>query len=78
MKGGKIINGRPGTSLEPLDFVALKEALIEKHSVEIRDEDVMSAALYPKVYVTKNQMHNYTLDICFSGFYYFGEKVPSC
>lgn len=41
--------GRPGEDLAPLDFDALKAALKEKFGKEMKDTDVMSAALYPKV-----------------------------
>nr|CAB3264684.1 pyruvate carboxylase, mitochondrial [Phallusia mammillata] len=43
-----IIEGRPGASLEPLDCEQLKRDLIEEHG-SVTDEDVMSAAMYPKV-----------------------------
>lgn len=42
------VQGRPGASLAPLDFVALKKELQESHP-HVTDRDVMSAALYPKV-----------------------------
>ncbi|XP_076642747.1 pyruvate carboxylase isoform X1 [Halictus rubicundus] len=42
------IKGRPGESLPPLDFGALKTQLKESHP-HITDKDVMSAALYPQV-----------------------------
>lgn len=42
------IKGRPGESLPPLDFGALKTQLTESHP-HITDKDVMSAALYPQV-----------------------------
>jgi len=46
-----VIEGRPGASLAPVDFDSLKADLVEKHSdITIRDTDVMSAALYPKVF----------------------------
>ena len=46
-----MIEGRPGASLPPVDFDSLKANLVEKHAdVTIRDTDVMSAALYPKVF----------------------------
>ena len=44
-----MIEGRPGESLEPLDFEQLKRELIEKHETDITEEDVMSAAMYPSV-----------------------------
>ena len=46
-----MLDGRPGASLSPVDFDSLKAELVEKHEdMEIRDTDVMSAALYPKVF----------------------------
>lgn len=42
------VKGRPGESLPPLDFKALKEKLVEDHACAT-DKDVMSAALYPEV-----------------------------
>ncbi len=51
LKGAPTIDGRPGESMEALDFSKLKEELIMKHSEsEISDKDVISAALYPKVF----------------------------
>jgi len=44
-----VVEGRPGESLEPLDFEQLKRDMIEEHGNFISDEDVMSAAMYPKV-----------------------------
>ncbi|KAF6022689.1 hypothetical protein EB796_018997 [Bugula neritina] len=46
LKGAKIIEGRPGASLPPLDFDALKASLEEKHNTVLSDEEVMSGALY--------------------------------
>ncbi|KAL5017741.1 hypothetical protein ScPMuIL_005172, partial [Solemya velum] len=48
-RGQVKIEGRPGETMAPLDFSKLKEELIEKHGNTVRDVDVMSAALYPKV-----------------------------
>lgn len=42
------VQGRPGASLEALDFDALKKELKESHP-HVTEKDVMSAALYPKV-----------------------------
>ncbi|KAI9490951.1 pyruvate carboxylase [Zychaea mexicana] len=43
------IDGRPGATMAPLDLAKLKEELIEKYD-GINDYDVLSAALYPKVF----------------------------
>lgn len=42
------IRGRPGESLAPLDFDALRDDLQVSHP-RVSDKDVMSAALYPEV-----------------------------
>ena len=44
--------GRPGAEMPPFDFEGLKVKLHEKFGARfISDEDVVSAALYPKVSV---------------------------
>ncbi|KAK0092799.1 hypothetical protein PV326_000566 [Microctonus aethiopoides] len=48
------VNGRPGESLEPLDFGKLEKDLREIHPT-ITEKDVMSAALYPQV--TNDYLH---------------------
>ncbi|KAJ3345144.1 pyruvate carboxylase [Entophlyctis luteolus] len=48
-KGLKPIEGRPGASMDPINMVNLKTSLKEKFG-QIRDVDVLSAALYPKVF----------------------------
>ncbi|XP_003704283.1 pyruvate carboxylase isoform X1 [Megachile rotundata] len=42
------VKGRPGATLPPLDFNALKTQLLESHP-NVTDKDIMSAALYPSV-----------------------------
>uniref|UniRef100_A0A671QLM0 Pyruvate carboxylase n=1 Tax=Sinocyclocheilus anshuiensis TaxID=1608454 RepID=A0A671QLM0_9TELE len=44
------IEGRPGASLPPMDFETLESDLQMTHGDEITPEDVMSAAMYPKVF----------------------------
>ncbi|KAJ8275449.1 hypothetical protein COCON_G00072010 [Conger conger] len=44
------VEGRPGASLPPMDFQALEKQLRESHGDDISTEDVMSAAMYPKVF----------------------------
>ncbi|XP_052353763.1 pyruvate carboxylase, mitochondrial-like [Oncorhynchus keta] len=44
------IEGRPGATLPPLDFDALEAGLRTLHTHDITQEDVMSAAMYPKVF----------------------------
>lgn len=49
LKGAEKIEGRPGATLPPLNFEDIKESLVEKYGNFVTEEDVMSAALYPKV-----------------------------
>ncbi|XP_073727330.1 pyruvate carboxylase a [Misgurnus anguillicaudatus] len=44
------VEGRPGASLPAMDFQALEKQLREAHGHKITPEDVMSAAMYPKVF----------------------------
>ncbi|CAG8443231.1 9377_t:CDS:10, partial [Scutellospora calospora] len=44
------IDGRPGATMPPLDLDELKKTLIAKYGRSIRDVDVTSAAIYPKVF----------------------------
>ena len=50
LHGRPTIGGRPGKDIPPLDFVTLKEELIEKHGEPISDKELISAALYPSVF----------------------------
>ncbi|XP_073434587.1 pyruvate carboxylase, mitochondrial [Dendrobates tinctorius] len=43
------IEGRPGATLPPMDFTKLEEGLKNKYD-DITPEDIMSAAMYPKVF----------------------------
>lgn len=44
------IDGRPGADMAPYDFDATKKKLSDKYGGEISQCDVLSYALYPKVY----------------------------
>ena len=48
LRGKPKVEGRPGASMDPVDFDKLKSDLIEKHG-RVKDVDVISASLYPKV-----------------------------
>uniref|UniRef100_H2YA21 Pyruvate carboxylase n=1 Tax=Ciona savignyi TaxID=51511 RepID=H2YA21_CIOSA len=50
LRGESPIEGRPGASMPPVDFDSLKQELVEEHGNSITEEDVMSAAMYPKVF----------------------------
>lgn len=49
LKGLKPVEGRPGEHLPPLDFAKLKQQLELRHDLTMKDTDVLSAAMYPKV-----------------------------
>jgi len=48
LKDLPVVDGRPGESMEPLDFVSLKQELSSKFA-NITDYDTMSVAMYPHV-----------------------------
>ncbi|SHI74620.1 pyruvate carboxylase [Malonomonas rubra DSM 5091] len=50
LKGEQPLTCRPGELLEPVDFVLKKDELEKKLGHKVRDEDVLSAVLYPGVY----------------------------
>lgn len=50
LKGLKTVEGRPGETMPPLNFDTLQKSLVDEFGQQnINEEDVMSAALYPKV-----------------------------
>ena len=44
------LNERPGLSLAPVDFSALKQELVSKYGNSIKEVDLASYTMYPKVY----------------------------
>lgn len=50
LKGAPKVEGRPGANLPYVDFVKLKQELVERHGEPISDADLLSSALYPKVF----------------------------
>ena len=50
LHGRTPIEGRPGATLQPVDFDALRRELRDAHGPHIREVDLLSAALYPKVF----------------------------
>ncbi|MCG3411748.1 pyruvate carboxylase [Staphylococcus massiliensis] len=65
LKGKTPITKRPGEYLEPIDFDALRKDLESKQQKTVTDQDVISYALYPKVYenyiATNEQFGNISL-----------------
>ena len=50
LKGEHTIDNRPGETLPEFDFDSHKAELVAQHGKRIKDTDVMSSALYPKVF----------------------------
>ncbi|GGH74344.1 pyruvate carboxylase [Pullulanibacillus pueri] len=50
LKGREPITNRPGERLEPVDFNELKESLTERYGSTPSNKEMISYALYPKVY----------------------------
>jgi len=50
------IDRRPGSTMKPLDLSELKAELVSKYGRSIRDVDVTSAAIYPKVFAEYREM----------------------
>ncbi|MFK3959435.1 pyruvate carboxylase [Pseudalkalibacillus hwajinpoensis] len=51
LKGREPITSRPGELLEPVNFTDLKETLYHKLNRQVTSHDLISYALYPKVYL---------------------------
>lgn len=51
LKGEEAIKVRPGSLLEPFDFEAIKKELKEEVGFELNEKQLLSYALYPKVYI---------------------------
>jgi pyruvate carboxylase len=49
--GAKPVKGRPGESMKPVDFGAVRKELTEKIGHEPRDVDVLSYLMYPQVFL---------------------------
>src|SRR5690606_3040771 len=63
LKDQAAISGRPGASLGAFDFATLKQQLIVRYGSQIRDVDVISAALYPEVFAEYMQFHHQYSDV---------------
>lgn len=50
LKGKKAITSRPGETMEPADFDSIAKLLAEKHNLEANRQEILSYALYPKVF----------------------------
>eukprot|EP00923_Selenidium_pygospionis_P030151 GHVN01053549.1.p1 GENE.GHVN01053549.1~~GHVN01053549.1.p1 ORF type:complete len:1100 (+),score=200.78 GHVN01053549.1:305-3604(+) len=50
LKGQKVIEGRPGSSLSPVDWDNVKNSLEERHNRKFRTADLVSSVVYPQVF----------------------------
>ncbi|VDM62400.1 unnamed protein product [Angiostrongylus costaricensis] len=50
LRGKPKIEGRAGENMPPMDFDKVKKELEEKHGRTLRDQDVMSYAMFPSVF----------------------------
>jgi len=77
LKGKKPITGRPGESLEPIDFEELKGILEEKFGKMPSKQDVLAYALYPKVFMDYQQaVEQYgKLSALDTGTFFYGLKL---
>jgi len=72
------VQGRPGASLPPMDFEKVREHLKKKFPwATIRDTDVLSYAMYPKVYEEFKQFRRDYSDVSvLPTRYFFAPMVP--
>lgn len=57
LKGKQPLTVRPGELLEPVDFIKLKEELFHKLNRQVTMFDALSYALYPKVFMDYQKVH---------------------
>ena len=57
LKGKKAFTTRPGENLPAVNFDSLKEELFEKLNRQVTDFDIISYALYPKVYLDQQRFY---------------------
>ncbi len=50
LHGKSTFTGRPGATLEPVDFDGLRRKLRDTHGPHIREVDLLSSVMYPKVF----------------------------
>ncbi|WP_096189262.1 pyruvate carboxylase [Evansella halocellulosilytica] len=51
LKGREVITERPGENMDPVDFDEIRETLYKKLGRQVTIHDILSYALYPKVYL---------------------------
>ncbi|SFB18395.1 pyruvate carboxylase [Lentibacillus halodurans] len=63
LKGKESINVRPGELLNPIDFTQMRDSLFKSLDRQITDFDLISYALYPKVFMDHHKFHESYGDI---------------
>ncbi|WLR59625.1 pyruvate carboxylase [Guptibacillus hwajinpoensis] len=63
LKGREPITSRPGELLEPVNFTDLKETLYHKLNRQVTSHDLISYALYPKVYLEYEEVQEMFGDV---------------
>jgi pyruvate carboxylase len=63
LKGKQPLEGRPGESLEPVNFQEVKELLFHKLERQVTSHDLLSYALYPKVFMEFEQFRKQFGDV---------------
>ncbi|MDT8859688.1 pyruvate carboxylase [Alkalihalobacillus sp. MEB130] len=63
LKGKQPLIGRPGETMDPVDFQAMKEELFHKLGRQVTSHDMLSYALYPKVFTEFEQFRNQFGDV---------------
>ncbi|MCM3713061.1 pyruvate carboxylase [Alkalihalobacillus oceani] len=63
LKGRKQLEGRPGESMPPVDFEQIQKELFEKLGRQVTSHDLLSYALYPKVFLDFEQFRQQFGDV---------------
>ena len=58
-----VIHGRPGKEMPALDLKQLRRDLVAKYGPWVSDTDVLSAAMYPKVFAEYAEFYNHYGDV---------------
>lgn len=63
LKGKERITGRPGEALPEFDFEVVKKELFERLNRQVTDFDLLSYAIYPKVYLDHQRFYEQFGDV---------------
>lgn len=63
LKGREAITERPGERLQAIDFEKIRKELFEKLNRQVTDFDIISYALYPKVFLGQQKFHEQFGDV---------------